>query len=449
MQTLSGAEATGVVRAVPSAFGRYHFSHVLLRDVLYEKLAMPDRARLHAAAGFAIEAHSPGASGSDLATLAHHFIASAPAHDRGRALHYCLRAADAAARQLAYEEAARTLDQALALLDFGVPDGARRLQILLDKAEALTGAGDAAEARGAFLKAAAVARELRATDGLIRAAIGVGRPPETGSVDDERVALLKEALALAPISEARTPLLQALLSKALTYSSENAKARGLVLEAVNGARVMGDAAILGETLRQSYLILNDLRSLPERRRLSDEILELARQSGDKELLLHAQLTLYQTALEAGDQESVDASVDTLDALSSEIRQPAFRWYALQFRALRAMLDGRLARAEELAEGALAAGQCAGENARQHVHFVQLYFIRAAQGRFGELEPMVRLAASRYPTLSAWRAALASLEAELGRPEPALQELRRLVQPPASSSKDPLRFNALPAVRSGG
>ncbi|HMI93773.1 MAG TPA: AAA family ATPase [Polyangiales bacterium] len=445
MRMLSEAEVARVVQPVPDAIGMYAFTHALLREVLYENLETLVRARLHAAAGSAIEALRPGASGSELVELAHHYAAAAPVHDNGRALHYCLRTAATALEQLAYEDAARGFDRALALLDLDAPNPCLRLQILLDKADALTGAGDAAGARNAFMRAAAVARELAASDGLIRAALGVGRHPETGALDEERVALLTEALSSAPAADSRIPLLKVLLSKALTYSSENIRARALAREAIELARASGQAAVLGETLRHSSLILADLRYLSERRGLSDELLNLARAVGDQELLLQAQMTRYQTALEEGDPEALNAAIETLDTLSSEIRAPLFRWFARQFQAVRAMLEGRLTHAEELARSALEFARGAGAEVGEHVYIVQLYTIRMAQGRFHEVEATARLGVSRYPALAAWRAGAAILEAELGRVELAREELRHLMQQPFASPKDPLRYNALPSV----
>ena len=125
-----------VVAEVPGASGRFRFAHVLIRDVLYDELTPTQRMRLHQRAGAALEKLYGDGLEPHLAELAHHFGRAAPAGDTERAIDYARRAGDRAARQLAFEEAARLYETALALTSGDV-----------GRSELLLALGDARESR--------------------------------------------------------------------------------------------------------------------------------------------------------------------------------------------------------------------------------------------------------------------------------------------------------------
>jgi hypothetical protein len=95
--------AARVVSDVPAWPGRLRFTHVLIRDTLYEGLTAARRLRLHRLAVEALEALSGEEPGTYLAELAHHCIAGG---DFDKGFQYARRAGDRALALLAYEEAA-------------------------------------------------------------------------------------------------------------------------------------------------------------------------------------------------------------------------------------------------------------------------------------------------------------------------------------------------------
>src|SRR5262249_55997527 len=80
------------------------FAHGLFRDVCYARLPAGRRARLHRAAAQAIEVAGQGEL--DLAAIASHLEGAAPLGNSARAVEYLERAAERAANELAYEQAA-------------------------------------------------------------------------------------------------------------------------------------------------------------------------------------------------------------------------------------------------------------------------------------------------------------------------------------------------------
>src|SRR5262249_47446834 len=85
---LSQAMRAGIGREHGGELGQYAFTHILIRDALYEEIAADRRAQLHAGIGAALESRYAEAIGRYLPQLSYHFLQAAPTHDAGRALKY-------------------------------------------------------------------------------------------------------------------------------------------------------------------------------------------------------------------------------------------------------------------------------------------------------------------------------------------------------------------------
>jgi DNA-binding SARP family transcriptional activator len=115
--------AARVISELSPGIDRLRFSHVLIRDTLYEGLTSARRVRLHRLAVDALEALYGGDPGPHLAELAYH---SAAGRDVSKALHYARRAGDRALALLAYEESARLYRMALDTFDSSIRRTTRR-----------------------------------------------------------------------------------------------------------------------------------------------------------------------------------------------------------------------------------------------------------------------------------------------------------------------------------
>ncbi|HMJ16008.1 MAG TPA: AAA family ATPase [Polyangiaceae bacterium] len=441
LEWLEEAVSVGVLLPCSGSVSSYRFAHALIREALYEQLSLAERARLHWQAGLALEARGAGGSDALLSELAEHFVVGSAVHDRGRALHYTLRAAASARRCLAYEDAARHLGRALELLDANA-DPRQRMRVLLDQGELLKFAGRADAARESLLLAAGIARELGAHQELARAAAMLASAPEGGIVDHVRVDLLREALAALPPGDNQKPCLQALLAKSLTYSRDPESAR-IALAAFAAADRVLPLQVRAETLEACHEALAASSYLPERLSISDALTRIGHETGDQRILLRAAAARVWNCLELGDMGGVDAATASLETLVEHSREPFFRWHARAFRSMRAMIAGRLADAERLAHEAQALGSAIGETLAHHIHCAQLCGILRLQGRVSEVEPLVRDISHRHPTLGGWRAVLAQLEAELGRKEVARDSLQRLLEHDLDDlMRDPSMLSAL-------
>ena len=86
-RALEEAASARLLAGVPNAPGRLRFSHVLIRDALYESIPAPRRMRLHRAIGQALEMLYSANPEPHLAEVAHHFLAGGTAV-REKAIEY-------------------------------------------------------------------------------------------------------------------------------------------------------------------------------------------------------------------------------------------------------------------------------------------------------------------------------------------------------------------------
>lgn len=223
LELIDEAVQAGLLLPVAGAIGRYRFSHDLVRETLHDKLPSGRRTRLHRRIAEVLEAVYAKSIDAHLAELAFHYVeavregqASLTGGDVARfgprAVDYARRAGDDAARSLAYEEAARLYQMALAVLDLpGVSDDETRAETLLALGDVQARAGSLDEASTAFFEAASIARRTGAGQRLARAAGGcraIYRDNEwlLGiSLASEACALLRDSSAAATLYEQLAP----------------------------------------------------------------------------------------------------------------------------------------------------------------------------------------------------------------------------------------------------
>jgi predicted ATPase/DNA-binding SARP family transcriptional activator len=425
LAALEEALAAGLLLDSITDPGLYSFSHALIREALYEGMSAQRRARIHGRVGEALEKSRKGS----VSTLAHHFTRAANPADAEKAITYAAQAGDRAARMFAHEDAAEHYSRALEVLTRFDPQALeRRCELLLLVGEARVRSGERSLADAAFREAAALAEQLGDSKSLARAAIGASRRyvQEPGVVDAELIALLERALEMTDrdVSLDRVRLLSRLCG-AIYYSPQRDRMTELSEQATELAQKLGDPEAQAYARAARRRALWDPTHLKERLEVSTEMLTLARRADNLELQLQAHAWLVVDLLEHGDRDAVDAQIDAFSAGAEHLRQPLYLWQAAVWRAMSALLDGRLAQAEELATEAVAAGGPAEQVIAAQYYAIQLLAIRREQGRIGELEQAARGLVASNPVRPAWRAALATLLCESGQLAEARSELEVL------------------------
>ena len=415
-QALQPALAGHLVEPRPDAPGRFGFSHAIVRDAVYDELPPAQRARLHASAAAVLQESLEAGGEATAAEAAQHALEAARCGAEPQvAWELSLEAAREAAGVQAHAEEAAHYAGALEALELGAEVApAQRLETSLARAAATFAAGDIEAARRHFRTLASAARRRGAAEVQARAALGFSEVQMYGSIDNDAIALLQEALDLLPPDDsALRARACARLGQRLDPVTDQPRREALVDEGVAMARRVGDDAALLSLLAAAALVNWPPEREPVRRAATEEV--LARSAGggvDLAAVFWARMTRLRDAFGAGQLDVVDAELERLAALSAESRRTYYRWYLLVLQAARATFAGRLHQGEQLAEEAVELNRRSG--AADQEYTAQRVAL-AMQRRRPREAPLAALRdfAARHPALPVWRAMLAQVEWSLG------------------------------------
>jgi tetratricopeptide (TPR) repeat protein len=423
------AVAARFVGDAPGATGRMRFSHVLMRDALYEAMAATRRMRLHREIGAVLERQYAGNLDRHASELAHHFLLGGGAVAE-QAIAYATRAGAHAESQHAHEEAARHYASALELLETtGSEDPRRACELLVALGDARSRAGDTEAAKEPLRRAAGLADREGWPELLTAAALAYGGRFAWGrsSVDPALVPLLERALAVVgeDDSPARVRLLGRLAAARRDEPRREPRLR-LAHEALEMARRIGDPETVAYALEAHWPAVEGPGTLDGRLERTDELIVLGSQTGDLERVFVAHDYRLNTYITLADRAGVDVAVAALEELAETLRQPAQRWSLATSRTMVALMEGRFADAEARIEETRALGDRAYRFNADVSYRVQRFLLRRAQGRLAEVEGEIGEAVRRYPSLHRFSCMLAHLHAELGHERAAREALAAAV-----------------------
>jgi predicted ATPase len=147
LDLLSEALERAIIRE-ESALGVYSFSHILIRETLYQGIGSATRMKTHRRVAETLEDVYRGEIEEHLQELAHHWFKAAQAGDAAKTLRFATQAAEDAMSRAAYEEAARLYHRAIKVAETtGIPKAEfRALKEGLALARPSDGSVDAASA---------------------------------------------------------------------------------------------------------------------------------------------------------------------------------------------------------------------------------------------------------------------------------------------------------------
>jgi tetratricopeptide (TPR) repeat protein len=339
-----------VVTTAPGSGGlRMRFSHVLLRDALYDDLPASRRVQLHRLIGEALETLYAADPEAHLAELAHHYFQAAPAGDLQKAYDYARRAGDRAARLFAYEEAVRLYELAMRLLASGASDDEARCGTMLALGATQLRGGDEEAAKETFLGAAELARTVGDANSLARAALGYGSQYWQAARGDRRIIpLLEEALLML---EKRDSWLRARVMARLSCAVRDQPTRDQRLqfseEAVGMARRVGDAATQAYAVAARCIALAGPDNLEAFATTGREAVQLGESAGESESELtgHWWRLFYEVTI--GNMQAARQELETAARLAKELREPRLSWYPAGLNAALSLFEGRFEEAGQL------------------------------------------------------------------------------------------------------
>jgi DNA-binding winged helix-turn-helix (wHTH) protein/tetratricopeptide (TPR) repeat protein len=411
--------AAGLLEEDAERLEGFAFTHPLVREVLYQDLPAPARARLHAAAAREIERRHGASEGPHLVELAHHHYAAASEESAREAMLRLRRAADWAERRCAHEEAALLQERMLRLLERS-GDGSPRERCALEIgiAESWLRAGSPPRAAPALERAVRQARAagddaLLARAALAQGASGIGilNPLER---DDEQLCLLEEALAR--LGESGDPRLRIALLARLAqlhyWTGEIERAMRCGEAGAALARPLGDPALAAQALSALYVSLVGPDTGDRCREVREEMVAAASASGSQESEFLCRILRLRDLLAYGDFESVRSEMEELERMAEQTRQPQLEWWARVGAVSLALIEGRFAEAEEAAPEVHALGTRLGGPAPETILVAHRFGLAWERGGLAELAPLYAALAQRYPdyTLFSLGEAYACLEA---------------------------------------
>jgi predicted ATPase/class 3 adenylate cyclase/DNA-binding NarL/FixJ family response regulator len=408
----------------------YVFKHAFTQDAAYRSLLTARRQELHHRVAVTLEALFPDRLEEYYGPLAYHYLEAAQGDELAKAMAYALRAGDRNMALPAYAEAVRFYHMAMEALERQESvDEAQRCPLLLMLGAAQRKAGDHLQAQATLQRAADSARTLGATELLAQAALehihvttSVGLPAEPA------VHLLEEVLQkLGTADSLLAAKIFGSLAVALRYTGAQQQAVTYAQQAVAMARRLDDPAVLAANLNNMVFALEGPEHTPQRLAYATEIVPLATAGDARELLNDAHFWRVYCLLELGDIAAMDAAIEEYACIVQELQQPLYLCLATQFRAMRALLAGRFADSERLAQEALAIGQSLQTENVAGIFGLQMFTLCREQGRLQELEPAVRYFVQQHTTAAAWRPGLALIYSELGRTREARTEFEHLAR----------------------
>ena len=425
------AMEVGEIAGLLSDFGpgAMRFTHVLVRDTLYDDIPVARLRPMHRAIAGAIESVSP----SDVTALAHHLALSASRSTADKAVEYCRAAAELAESRHAYDRTVELYRQALALLDLTDPQPRRRLDVLLRLIPALVLSGDTTAFIEPRREAVELARDVGDPHLLARAISCWYVTPwwirDYAYVEADFITEATAELADAELDDAeRSALLSAYLCEAFMRDDPTLVPTARQLLVV--ARRTGDPEVLCKALFAALMAHAQDGDLAERDAIRAELRDTAEAHA---LLSFHLLALYMEARAALRLGEVDRARTLLDECLPLAGKLELRWVTVALTECEGCLvtvTGDLDRAESIFRSIV-------DQMREHdpassaadLTLAEVLFaLRFAQDRLGEIVDIVRAAYDTYPDLFA--ASLACCLAAAGDEDAARSVL-------ASSASEPL------------
>ncbi|MFE3545900.1 ATP-binding protein [Nocardia sp. NPDC059177] len=305
--------------------GTVRFAHALVRATLLDGLSLRQRVVLHERAAVAIEELYPDAVEENSAALAWHWANAAVAGSHEPAVGWARRAAEVAARELAFEEAVRLYGLALAHAAALRPG--ERGALLLRRAAAAARAGDRMTAAADCLAAQAVARRSGDPVLLAEAAL-VLEPIGDRSWDRDIADACAEALAAATLPASLRARLLARATETASYLGALDGIDESSRAALASAEHSADPDVLAAALRARQLACGGPDHHAEHRELADRMIATGALARDPSVELWGHLWRIDALWERGELSAITGELPSLRWCAERTGGPLARWHLL-------------------------------------------------------------------------------------------------------------------------
>jgi tetratricopeptide (TPR) repeat protein len=243
------------------------------------------------------------------------------------------------------------------------------------------------------------------------------------------VGLLDEALAHSgedPVGRSR---LLGRLASALHRTGAFERAAVTTAKAIELARRVGDPegvfdALICELLGVGARPLPSAE-FPRRRQVLEELIAIAEDQHDEDMISHVSARALTGYLESGDYPGFEGVMEAYRSALARGQTMVHGWLMASAEAMRGIMVGDFAEAERRAEAALQMTESVDATLPAGVYGMQMFTIRREQGRLAEVAPLIKRFMDENPEEAAWRPGLMLIASDLGFEAQALKNLEMI------------------------
>lgn len=389
--------------------GKYQFSHIIVRETLYDSLLNSDRLHLHC--NFAEYLEEQQAESGDIALHCHQAL---PLINSSKATLYAKKAAEEANQLLAFEISVKYFQLALRT---AAKEEELELQLALGQSQLKS--GDSIKAVATLEKVLILAEQSGRHSEYALAAIGIEealwRP---GVSSDKLVVTLKNALKNLTEDQRvikievigaliRAKMMCGVIDKDLTLFIEAKRILQELNDPLSEARVL--LAELCATIDQ-----NPTKVLYEERiEKASKAYEIAIQYGDDYLLTQVLSWQMQDLFVCGRIAEVESLLQQQLRHGLATKQPFYQYYLMMWRCLFCTAKGELVESEQHANAAIEICKFLPGLDGEGVYGFQMFSIKREQG-FGQgLTHIINKFVVETPKNSHWNPGLALIYSDIG------------------------------------
>ena len=421
------AVQAGIIQCNGDPSESYQFTHVLIRETLYEELPAVERLRLHGRAGDALLSVHGQYSEHDLARIAHHYYQSAALGGADKAVVFAFRAAERAVRVCAYEDALLHYSHVIEVLEkVGRLHDENLARAYILKGCALRQLGQVQESIEALLEAVSRTRVIGSA-GMLVDVLAFLSMSARHLERQNFIPLLDRTLALLPeddpVSRAKALATRAFAQRSLP---DQTGIQSMVAEAIDVAYRSGDATARCACYQLAMMALRGSPETLERRlAMGREYTGVAGSTGSGDLMAdacHWQILNY---FESGQIDELEALLDHYDSLSAA-RSGLHQYQAGAHRITLALLRGNWDGLEQRIGELLDIGMKTRRDDADGVYGAQMFALNRDLGRLQALAPQVRAMAASG-TRRMWEPGLMLICADIGLRDEARAIFQRVVE----------------------
>jgi hypothetical protein len=246
-------------------------------------------------------------------------------------------------------------------------------------------------------------------------------------VDDHLLAVLEEALdRLPPEDSTIRAIVTGRLSSELYFKPEfHDRRTALGEEAVAMARRVGDADTIAYTLSTYHWGAWVPGNTRERVAVANELLDLARETGNREREATAWQQISIDMWELGDIDQARTALEEQRRLYEMLRMAEGDWLLSVIGGALALFEGRFDDAERMMNEGLAHSQRLETPTGLQMYGVHMFAMCRARGGMENMVPLSSAMVDEYPLIPAWRTGLAYALVETGDLAGAEEQIRVL------------------------